>query len=258
MAEYLAHQIAPLFSVDPSSGLTPMWLRRLAASAFIGGMMGATLLTKFVTTWAINHFKAARSRLLPGEHLRFWGWNLSIACIWLCKLAYIVAIAGLYFWLWGFAQERAAIIADLAHSVRHLSEGDSKIVQACAEDHMPKMRARTFDLVFSSPPFFDTEYYSDDSTQSVIRYPEYVRWVDGFLRVIIAQAHRLLRSKGFFVINVTALKRWPFDKDAESIASKLFGPPVRVLRMTMHTRPVQRANGFQMSRFEPILVFQKS
>ena len=114
VAEFLAHQMAPLFSVDPGAGETPIWLRRLAGVAFIGGMLGATLLLKFVTAWFSNLFKTTRSEVKPGEHLRYWGLTTVIGLIHLSKVAYVAAVAGLYIWLFGFAQERAIMIADIA------------------------------------------------------------------------------------------------------------------------------------------------
>ena len=59
-----------------------------------------------------------------------------------------------------------------------------------------------FDLYFTSPPYFDTERYSDDETQSYIKFPTYSGWVKGFYRETIYNACRALKNDGVFVINI--------------------------------------------------------
>lgn len=114
IAEFLAHQMAPLFRLDAATGETPMWLRRLAGAAFIGGMLGATLLIKFVTAWFADVFRTARASTMPGEHLRYWSLTGALWGMYFAKAAYVAAVACLYVWLFGFAQQRAALMADIA------------------------------------------------------------------------------------------------------------------------------------------------
>ena len=38
-----------------------------------------------------------------------------------------------------------------------------------------------FDLCFSSPPYYDPEKYSNESTQSYITFPNKEAWLRGFL-----------------------------------------------------------------------------
>jgi hypothetical protein len=46
------------------------------------------------------------------------------------------------------------------------------------EDRFKKYRGK-LDLVFTSPPYFGAEGYSDDASQSHIKFPEYDEWRDG-------------------------------------------------------------------------------
>ena len=41
------------------------------------------------------------------------------------------------------------------------------------------------DLVLTSPPYYDTEIYCDESTQSINNYSSYSEWVDGWLKPVI-------------------------------------------------------------------------
>ena len=109
VAEWLAHQISPLFDIRTEQ--TPVWLRRAAGVGFVGIMLGVTLLLKFVTSWFGAKFKAARAQAQIGEHSLFWKMTVGIWCNHAVKAAYLVAVAMLYFWLFGFAQERAAFTA---------------------------------------------------------------------------------------------------------------------------------------------------
>jgi 16S rRNA G966 N2-methylase RsmD len=43
----------------------------------------------------------------------------------------------------------------------------------------------TFDLYFTSPPYFDTERYSTDESQSYLKFPSYAGWMTGFYRTTI-------------------------------------------------------------------------
>lgn len=117
VAEWLAHQIAPLF-VDahgadaPAS--TPIWLRRTAGAGFVAVMLGVTLVLKYVTTHYAHRLSARRERVAAGDAATYRGLTFGI---WLnhgAKAAYIAAVAVLYVWLFGFAQERAAFTAAIA------------------------------------------------------------------------------------------------------------------------------------------------
>jgi len=55
---------------------------------------------------------------------------------------------------------------------------------------------KKYDLIFSSPPFFEFEKYSDDKEQSHIKYNTQNRWIYGFLYVVIQKAWKSLSMNG--------------------------------------------------------------
>lgn len=59
-----------------------------------------------------------------------------------------------------------------------------------------------FDLYFTSPPYFDTEMYSDDETQSYKKFPTYSGWVKGFYQQTINNVCDALKRDGIFIINI--------------------------------------------------------
>jgi len=144
---------------------------------------------------------------------------------------------------------------NMLETLRNLSVGSADLYHASAEDFLPTVHASSVDLVFSSPPFFNAELYGEEPTQSTQRYRTYQDWVDFFLRVIIAEAHRILRPGGFLVINVANNRRFPLRNDTLRLAIPLFGPP-KTIRLAMHSRPLQRSKGIQIFRSEPVLVFK--
>jgi len=122
IAEMLACQMAPHFGIDPATGGMPIWLRRSAGVGFVAGMLLATLLVKLISGWFLDSFKTARAALMPGEDRRYRGLTCGIWGIYLSKVAYVAAVAGLYVWLFGFAQQRAAFMADLAAEQKQTAE----------------------------------------------------------------------------------------------------------------------------------------
>ena len=59
-----------------------------------------------------------------------------------------------------------------------------------------------FDISFTSPPYFNIERYSDDETQSHIKFNTYGSWVDGFYRNTIYNSCNALKIDGTFAINI--------------------------------------------------------
>ena len=59
-----------------------------------------------------------------------------------------------------------------------------------------------FDISFTSPPYFDTEKYSDSDTQSYKKFNTYDSWVDGFYRNTIYNSCNALKIHGTFAINI--------------------------------------------------------
>src|SRR5690606_9365845 len=58
------------------------------------------------------------------------------------------------------------------------------------------------DLVFSSPPFFDLEIYSDSVEDSYKKYNQESSWYDGFLIPSLRKAASLLIKGGHMVLYI--------------------------------------------------------
>jgi SAM-dependent methyltransferase len=137
-----------------------------------------------------------------------------------------------------------------------LSRTKSQILRACAEDLLPDYPTRSADLVFSSPPFYDTEIYSREPSQSSNRYSTYRDWRSRFLRVTIREARRILCRRGFLVLHVPSRDRHSLGVDAIAFASKVLDF-YKTINIQMTARPVYRAGNGGSVRSEPIYVFKK-
>jgi SAM-dependent methyltransferase len=133
--------------------------------------------------------------------------------------------------------------------------GKCQISLGPAEDLLPKYRKNTFDLVFSSPPYFDRERYGEEAEQSFIRYPEFDLWLERFLRVVLLESSRVLRKGGWLVLNVgrTPNTLAKFALDCASGVLKLR----EVLHLQLAQLPYKRETSADAFKSEPIYVFEK-
>jgi hypothetical protein len=62
--------------------------------------------------------------------------------------------------------------------------------------------ASHYDFALTSPPYYDTENYADEPTNSLHRYKSFAEWVEGFYKPLIDKTMRQLKPGAPFVINV--------------------------------------------------------
>ena len=75
-----------------------------------------------------------------------------------------------------------------------------EIINSPAED---VILDRFFDLVFTSPPYFDLERYSQEKTQSWKKYKKLDDWLSNFLFKSIGNFWKNLKSGGYLIINIS-------------------------------------------------------
>ena len=68
---------------------------------------------------------------------------------------------------------------------------------------------RTFDLVFTSPPYFTKEIYTAAPGQSVSDFPDFPSWVTRFFFAALAKAWGALAAGGHMAIHITDVKDAP-------------------------------------------------
>ena len=108
------------------------------------------------------------------------------------------------------------------------------------------------DLCFTSPPYFDTEKYSDENTQSYVKYPEEQKWIDGFLFLTLENCYESLKKNGYLLLNIANTSSGKNIENAALDISKGFG--------LIHEKTLQLTLSSVMGagyKYEPIFVFKK-
>ena len=126
-----------------------------------------------------------------------------------------------------------------------------EIVQKGSEDFLPDKES--LDLCFTSPPYFNTEKYSDEETQSYIKFPTKDKWTDGFLRKTIQNCHYGLKQNRYMLINIANVSSFMSLEDVTIKTAEQEGfIHEDTYRLSLSKI---RGNGF---KYEPIFVFRKS
>lgn len=132
------------------------------------------------------------------------------------------------------------------------------------------------DMVFTSPPYFNREAYSEDENQSYKKYGDsYESWRDGFLRPTLQTAVEWLRPDRYLLWNIADLlvkgSYLPLEQDSKDILEELGMEYKYVLKMALENMPGQNRldeNGVpkcknyclvdgKYSKYEPVFVFYK-
>ena len=115
-----------------------------------------------------------------------------------------------------------------------------------------RLGAKTIDLAFTSPPYFNTERYSDEENQSAIKFPNVEEWNNGFLRKTISNANYCLKNNGYLILNVANVKSHKqLEIDTLEIAKSEGFELVETLQLTLSAI----VNG--AFKYEPVFVFKK-
>ena len=110
------------------------------------------------------------------------------------------------------------------------------------------------DLVLTSPPYFSVERYSNDPSQSWVRYPTWDLWLSRFLSVLLAKSFNSLAPGGRMLLNVA-------DVQVDGSQLPLVSESIRRAELCGFvyegTLEMKLGSFGGRHRMEPILVFLK-
>jgi hypothetical protein len=79
----------------------------------------------------------------------------------------------------------------------------SEFICGPAEDVDLSRFENFFDLVFTSPPYFNVERYSYDDTQSWVRYKDIESWNELFLHKALKNIWKTIKPGGYLLVNIS-------------------------------------------------------
>ena len=105
------------------------------------------------------------------------------------------------------------------------------------------------DFAFTSPPYFAKEHYSDDDTQSWVRYKTGEEWRDGFLRRMLELQYAALKEGSYSLVNIADVtmrgRTYPLSKWCRDLAQDVGFSYIR-------TEPFPLNHRFGNGKDEPV------
>jgi hypothetical protein len=119
-----------------------------------------------------------------------------------------------------------------------------------SEEFVPD--TESLDLCFTSPPYFDTEKYSDEDTQSYKKFPNQRDWMNGFLKQTMINCHKGLKPTGKMMINIANTPKYVgIEAETINMAEAVGFIKTDILYLVLSS---VSGNGIKL---EPIFVFDK-
>ena len=107
---------------------------------------------------------------------------------------------------------------------------------------------KTYDMIFTSPPYFDLEIYSSNKKQSVSQYSTEEQWTNQFLKVALQKSYNHLNMGGYMCININQKKK---EKYIEEMLNFVYTLP------NMHYYGVIGYSDESLSNPQPIWIWRK-
>lgn len=81
----------------------------------------------------------------------------------------------------------------------------------CLPFEESELKSNYYDCAITSPPYYDTEKYSDEPTNSLNKFSSFEEWVDGFYLPLISKTMESLKDNCFFVLNIGS-RKYPLNE----------------------------------------------
>lgn len=136
-----------------------------------------------------------------------------------------------------------------------------KLFPNCAEDSSIGLND-TFDLIFTSPPYFDKEKYDHSELQSFKKYKNFDSWMKNFLFKTIELRSKNLKRGGHLVINISDIyTRKKHYKICDGMNNYIMSTNkfkyVGAIGLRMPKRPMSKSSKTNGIFAEPIWIYQK-
>lgn len=115
------------------------------------------------------------------------------------------------------------------------------------------VKENSIDFCFTSPPYFDTEQYANEPTQSYIKFPTKELWLNGFLKKTFEMCYKGLKPGKFMAINVANVKS--FTDLENNVISKALDVGFKLVEVYFYL--LSSISHKAKFKSEPIYVFQK-
>lgn len=125
-----------------------------------------------------------------------------------------------------------------------------------SEDFIPE--PESLSMCFTSTPYGSHERYSDEPTQSYLRFPTNEEWLDGYMRMTLDNCRAGLKTDGFLAVNIAGVPSYPtLHQDFVALAVATGWHLVETLQLVLSRMP---GTGKQTAshKYEPVFVFQRT
>lgn len=130
------------------------------------------------------------------------------------------------------------------------SNTEFELHQIGSENFIPN---EEIDLCFTSPPYFNTEKYSDEETQSWKKYETKNLWLNEFLGKTLENCNKCLKHDGYLIINIANVKSYKnIEDDFLKIAKEKGFKLINIIKYSLSS--LNHNNKF---KFEPIFIMNK-
>jgi DNA modification methylase len=125
-----------------------------------------------------------------------------------------------------------------------------------SEDFPPE--PESLDCCLSSPPYGSHEKYSDEPSQSYIRFSSNEEWLNGYMRTTLENCWAGLKPNGWLVINVADCSSYPtLTSDFLELAKGMGFRLVETLQLAL-SKMVGTDKWSATHKYEPVFAFRKS
>lgn len=131
---------------------------------------------------------------------------------------------------------------------------DAEIHKVGSEDFLPE--EESIDFCFTSPPYFNTEQYSDEETQSYKKFSTQEEWMNGFMKKTLENCYHGLKKGKYMAINIANVKSYPLiEQNTVETAINTGFEYLEFYKMALSNSNMTK--GKSAYKYEPIYIFRK-
>jgi len=140
-------------------------------------------------------------------------------------------------------------LTDLKNDFKYIGK-NINLINLGSESYKPQKNS--LDLCFTSPPYYDTEKYSEEDTQSYKKFNTINNWLSGFLNETIKNCFYGLKKGGFLVFNISNTPKYKnLESEFLRIAKENNFKYIKTLKLELSSISGKGA------KFEPIFILKK-